>query len=175
MDFPFGGYASTGIQHQIERLDSGFIGRCLLKSLAKWQTDKGNQACKKVRQGDPISPLLFILAIDPLQCIIEVATERDLLKTVLSKTAKLRCSLYADDAAIFSDPSVTDLDQLLKILTFFGECSGLKINISKTERNFQFDVTTWQSLSFYKSFLAKLQISGQILRAPPPYSKTTKD
>jgi hypothetical protein len=47
--------------------------------------------------------------------------------------AQLRCSLYADDAAIFVDPSAMELEHLYKILTFFGECSGLKINISKTE------------------------------------------
>jgi hypothetical protein len=38
-----------------------------------------------------------------------------------------------DDAAIFADPSSRELEHLYKILTFFGECSGLKINISKTE------------------------------------------
>ena len=31
------------------------------------------------------------------------------------------------------DPGDTELDHLYKILNFFGECSGLKINISKTE------------------------------------------
>lgn len=86
-----------------------------------------------LRQGDPLSPLLFILAIDPLQHIIEVAANRGILKPILSKAANLCCSLYADDAAIFVDPSNQELEHLYKILTFFGNCSGLKINISKTE------------------------------------------
>jgi len=77
--------------------------------------------------------LLFILAIDPLQRIIEVAAHKGVLKPILPKSAQLRCSLYADDVAIFSDPSASKLQRLYKILTFFGECSGLKINISKME------------------------------------------
>jgi hypothetical protein len=73
------------------------------------------------------------LAIDPLQRIIEVAAQTGILKPALPKATSLRCSLYDDDAAIFVDPSALELDRLHKILNFFGECSGLKINISKME------------------------------------------
>lgn len=51
----------------------------------------------------------------------------------MPRAANLRCSLYADDAAIFAEPSASELDHLHRILTFFGDCSGLKVNISKTE------------------------------------------
>jgi hypothetical protein len=86
-----------------------------------------------LRQGDPLSPMLFILAIDPLQRIIEVAANRGILRPVLPKATNLRCSLYADDAAIFEFPSNLEITYLHRILNFFGECSGLRINISKTE------------------------------------------
>jgi hypothetical protein len=54
-------------------------------------------------QGDPLSLMIFILAIDPLYKLIEVAASRGLLHRVLPKSAKLCCSLYADDAAIFAN------------------------------------------------------------------------
>jgi hypothetical protein len=41
--------------------------------------------------------------------------------------------LYADDAAIFAAPNATELDNLQKILHVFGECSGLSVNMAKTE------------------------------------------
>jgi hypothetical protein len=52
---------------------------------------------------------------------------------VLPKAAKLRCSLYADDAALFANPTATELSNLQKILQFFGDCSSLKVNMNKTE------------------------------------------
>ena len=85
-----------------------------------------------LRQGDPLSSLLFILAIDLLQRIIELAAQKG-VKLVLPKAASLRCSLYADDVAFFADPTTSELNCLHKILLFFRKCSGLKINISKME------------------------------------------
>jgi hypothetical protein len=56
-----------------------------------------------------------------------------LFQLVLPKATNLRCSLYADDAALFAKPCPMDLLNLQKILHFFGDCSGLRVNMSKTE------------------------------------------
>ena len=72
-----------------------------------------------LRQGDPLSPMLFILAIDPLQRIIQVAVDKGILSPVLPKAATtLRCSLYADDAAVFAAPTSLDIEHLHRILIF---------------------------------------------------------
>jgi hypothetical protein len=57
-----------------------------------------------LRQGDPLSPLLFILAIDPLQRLLSLATEAGILTRVARDRARLRVSLYADDVVIFLQP-----------------------------------------------------------------------
>jgi hypothetical protein len=103
------------------------------KILINGRSGKNIKHARGLRQGDPFSPLLFILAIDPLQRIIEMAVEKRFLQSVLPKTAKLKCSLYADDAAIFSAPTANDLSRLSRILHTFGECSDLTINMAKTE------------------------------------------
>jgi hypothetical protein len=77
--------------------------------------------------------MLFILVIDPLHRLIELAASRGILHPILPRAASLRCSLYADDAAIFANPDRTELYNINQILNLFGNCSGLKVNLNKTE------------------------------------------
>jgi hypothetical protein len=65
--------------------------------------------------------------------MIEKATKDGLLGRVLPRGAKLRCSLYADDAGVFVRADKSDLEVLKGILNAFEGCSGLKINYDKTE------------------------------------------
>jgi hypothetical protein len=65
--------------------------------------------------------------------MIEMAVDARLLGRVLPNKAKLRCSLYADDAGVFVRADKEDLKVLKRILEFFEGCSGLKINFDKTE------------------------------------------
>jgi mannosylglycoprotein endo-beta-mannosidase len=58
-----------------------------------------------LRQGDPLSPLLFVLAIDPLHRLLQVATERGLLSKLKGRAASSRVSMYADDAVLFLKPT----------------------------------------------------------------------
>ena len=85
-----------------------------------------------LRQGDPVSPLLFVIAIDPLQKILDVATRRGLLHRIRGRGAMLRTSLYADDAAVFLAPIKKDVDNLASILKGFGEVTGLCTNFQKS-------------------------------------------
>jgi hypothetical protein len=74
-----------------------------------------------LRQGDPLSPLLFVLAIDPLSQILELASSHGLLHKIQGRGNVLRTSLYADDAAVFVTPYKEDIQNLEAILYSFGE------------------------------------------------------
>jgi len=85
-----------------------------------------------LRQGDPLSPLLFILAIDPLQRLLSLATEAGILTRVARNRARLRVSLYADDAVIFLRPIKHEVRALSQLLNLFGQVTGLQTNIHKS-------------------------------------------
>lgn len=85
-----------------------------------------------LRQGDPLSPFLFVLAIDPLQKLLEVATRKGLLHKIRGRGAALRTSLYADDAVVFLAPIKSDVDNLSNILRLFGNVTGLCTNFLKS-------------------------------------------
>jgi exonuclease III len=86
-----------------------------------------------LRQGDPLSPMLFIMAIDPLQRILQLASESGILAPINSATAQCRISLYADDAGIFANPMKDELSAISSILELFGKSSGLVTNLAKSE------------------------------------------
>jgi hypothetical protein len=86
-----------------------------------------------LRQGDSLSPILFILAIDPLQCILSIATQHSILSPIHSRSICCRISLYTDDAGIFVNHVKDELRAITAILDVFGKASGLVTNTAKSE------------------------------------------
>jgi hypothetical protein len=75
--------------------------------------------------------MLFILAMDPLQRLLDMATQQGVLSNLLLPVARWRTSMYADDAAIFINPTKEDIEATTIILHAFGTVSGLHINLHK--------------------------------------------
>jgi len=76
--------------------------------------------------------MLFILVMDPLQWLLDLATQQGILTPLPITAAKWRTSMYADDAAIFVNPTYDDVDAVKIILQAFGTFSGLHINLQKS-------------------------------------------
>ena len=82
------------------------------------------------RQGDPISPYLFILCSEYLTQAFNNDPKIEGIK-IHKKEHKL--SQYADDTSAFLKASEENLRRSLEIMNWFYYQSGLKINISKTK------------------------------------------
>jgi hypothetical protein len=85
-----------------------------------------------LRQGDPLSPMLFILVMDVLFYLIKKAADDGLLEPLTENSGHGHISLYADDVVIFLHPVATDIEITMDILRIFGEVSGLKTNMAKS-------------------------------------------
>ncbi|KAL6650159.1 hypothetical protein ACP70R_014383 [Stipagrostis hirtigluma subsp. patula] len=74
-----------------------------------------------LRQGDPLSPMLFILIMEVLNRLFVLADSSGALQPLPIPTIKYRVSLYADDLIMFLSPTAQDFCLAKEILSLFGD------------------------------------------------------
>ncbi|CAN1836487.1 Putative ribonuclease H protein At1g65750 [Linum perenne] len=92
------------------------------------------QPSRGIRQGDPLSPFLFILMTNALSFLIDRSVSRKELHGIrLNKRGPLltHC-LFADDTIVFGKASPTELIQILSIFHNYGRVTGQEINPAKS-------------------------------------------
>ncbi|KAM0043628.1 putative RNA-directed DNA polymerase [Helianthus debilis subsp. tardiflorus] len=89
---------------------------------------------KGVRQGDPLSPLLFILAMEALHIATDSAVNCNIFRGIATPGSGPTVShlLYADDVLFVGEWSEENFHNLARLLRCFHLSSGLKVNFSKS-------------------------------------------
>nr|XP_045087277.1 uncharacterized protein LOC123494868 [Aegilops tauschii subsp. strangulata] len=87
--------------------------------------------CQGFRQGDPLSPMLFIICMEPLLALFQYATDKGLLAPLSRSGLRQRISMYADDVVVFFKPNEIETRTCGAILELFRGASGLLTNTSK--------------------------------------------
>ena len=108
--------------------------KCLYNDISSCVSHKGRQSNffniqRSVRQGCPLSALLFVIVLESFAATIR--KNKNIKGLKIGKTTK-KISLYADDIALLLSDRGSSV-RAFSILENFEKCSGLKVNLDKTE------------------------------------------
>ena len=89
---------------------------------------------RRLRQGDPLSPYLFVLCMERLCHQIEFAVAKKDWKPIkLSRGGPALSHIcFADDLILFAEASVSQVRVIRKVLENFCEASGQKVSLDKS-------------------------------------------
>ena len=93
---------------------------------------------KGLRQGDPLSPYLFVLGMEVLDALIRRVVAGGFLSGCSIRggrrtNLKISHLFFADDTVMFCEANKEHLTHLSWILFWFEAASGLRINLDKSE------------------------------------------
>jgi hypothetical protein len=90
---------------------------------------------KGVRQGDPMSPILFNLVADCLTRMVHKAQDHGLITGLISHIIPKGVAIlqYADDTILFLKHDLDGAIHMKLLLCLFEILVGLKINFNKSE------------------------------------------
>ena len=85
-----------------------------------------------IRQGDPLSPLLFVFVMEALSRMLSAGINDGLLEAFKAGNVTISHLLFADDTLIFCKDGPNQLAYLRGIFFLFEAASGLKVNLAKS-------------------------------------------
>ena len=86
-----------------------------------------------IRQGDPLSPYLFLLCSEGLHRLIQKATERSDIHgvSICRNGPKLTHLFFADDSLLFCKATTRECEKVMEILLSYEKVLGQKLNRDK--------------------------------------------
>ncbi|KAA3462787.1 reverse transcriptase [Gossypium australe] len=87
-----------------------------------------------LRQGDPLSPFLFLICSEGLSALMRTSTKEGLIRgaKVSRKGPEISHLLFADDCLMFSEATTKGARMLKDLLKVYEECSGQRVNYDKS-------------------------------------------
>lgn len=145
-----------------------------------WNGEKTDafKPARGLRQGDPLSPYLFVLCLERLCHQIETAVERKEWKPIsISRGGpKLSHVCFADDLILFVEASVAQVRVIRKVLETFCLASGQKVNLEKSKKIFSKNVSRdMEGLISAASDIGCTRDLGKYLGMPILHKRLNKD
>ncbi|CAL1402069.1 unnamed protein product [Linum trigynum] len=125
----------------------GWIHECLRSSsfsvLVNGTPSRYFMPTRGLRQGDPLSPLLFVLCTEGFAALLNKAISDNRLAGVKVAPRATRIShlFFADDSYMFLRRNLQECENLIEVLNEYEELSGQRINLAKLAVCFSKNIT----------------------------------
>ena len=95
---------------------------------------RGFSPSRGLRQGDPLSPYLFLFCLEGFSALLKKAQEEGSIRGVSfgSTSPQVTHLLFADDSVVFLEGSHDNMVMLKDILLRYEEASGQRVNLEKS-------------------------------------------
>lgn len=133
-DFLLDTLKDIGLLDQLSRIIMRCVSKCHMRVNQNREPTEYFSTSKGIRQGDPLSPYLFVICIDRLSYIIEHAINSNIQKPIkLSKDGpKLSHLFFADELILFAEDNLEQVRVIHACLDAFSKASGEKVNKDNT-------------------------------------------
>jgi hypothetical protein len=132
---------------------------------------------KGVRQGDPLSPLIFNLVVDVFTRILIKAATRDYISGFLNSlyTEGIISLQYVDDTLLFLKHGGMGACHLKWLMLCFESLSGMKINYSKSDM-VPVNLSEEETIYYTRALCCKIgSLPFRYLRVPLHYDKLRRE
>lgn len=153
----------------------GLIMKCCstVKYRFKLNGTLTKEVCQErgLRQGDPISPYLFLICAEAFSSLLNSAELDGRLGGVriAANAPSFNHLLFADDSLILMEVTEESAQHLLDILDLYEACSGQTINVEKSFVMFSKNTRRAQKVSFMAKFGINVEARSEKYLGLPVY------
>ncbi|XP_026377705.1 uncharacterized protein LOC113272003 [Papaver somniferum] len=122
-----------------------------------------------LRQGDPLSPYLFILCMESFSRYLKHAEHSNLIHglKVTKEAPSISHLLFADDCLLFTKSTHNESSNLMSLIRYFSSISGQMINFEKSACFFSKNVQPDHCVSLIRAMnVRKIKINEKYLGIP---------
>jgi len=98
----------------------------------QWKILEQFKPSRGIRQGDPISPYLFLICAEGLSCILNSNSNQERGITLAKNAPRINHLLFADDSILFFKANVRAAEIIDSLLAAYSDASGQRINYNKS-------------------------------------------
>ncbi|XP_023633818.1 uncharacterized protein LOC111829312 [Capsella rubella] len=131
-----------------------------------------------IRQGDPLSPYLYLLCTEGLSSLLSAAVKSNNIHGFKASRSgpKISHMLFADDSLLFCKANEEECKRILEILKLYASASGQHINFQKSAILFGKKVdTNLQDCIKHHTCILKTGGFGRYLGLPEAMGRSKKD